>query len=160
MERIPGVTRRPDGTVRIRHTARRRLLDAAVNLCVPLVFLAVSGMSWGWVALCAGCVGVGDLLSRRPGITLRPDVAVLHGAFRSRRLPWASIQAVTVDARSGRSVLLWTADHERIRLAAPAALRRGDHFDAGVDLIARHWLAHRGPDWVPAWPMPAVPPAA
>ena len=160
MERIPGVTRRTDGTVRIRHTVRRRLLDAAVNLCAPLAFLTLSGMSWSWVVLCVACVGLGDLLSRRPGITLRPDVAVLHGPFRHRRLPWASIQAVTVDSDAGRSVLLWTADHERIRLAAPSAMRSGEHFDAVVEVIGRHWLAHRGPDWAPAWPMPAVPPTS
>jgi hypothetical protein len=154
VERIPGVTRRADGSVRIRPTGRRRLLDAAVNLLLPLACLPVYGASWFWLALCGGCVAAGDLVARRPGITLRPEGALLHGLFRRRSVPWSDVQAVTVDDYAGLSVLLWTAARERIRLAAPATMRPGARFDAGVDLIGQYWIAHRGPGWMPVWPVP------
>ena len=136
------------GVVRIRAT-----LEARVALASPLLatvgFLVASGgtVRLGLAAVTAACIVASDELTCRRGITLTPTAAVLDGVFGTVAIPWARIQAVTVERDHGCSVVLWTDGGTRLRLAEPSAWRAGARFHASAQLVEAWWAAHRGPDW-------------
>ncbi|WP_326603982.1 hypothetical protein OG930_16555 [Streptomyces sp. NBC_01799] len=88
------------------------------------------------------------------GITLTPSAARVHG-FRSRTIPWASVQCIRIEKLGGsRIITLYEADGRRTRLRAPTTgfLQWDCRFEEKFHVIDQWWLAHRGADGVPAPP--------
>jgi hypothetical protein len=84
----------------------------------------------------------------RQGITLTPEVA-------ARRVPWAEVQAVTLEPTGwgATAVTLWPADRKRLRLHAPtrAFTWENPRLEEEWRTIGDWWVAHRGTDWQPGY---------
>jgi hypothetical protein len=105
------------------------------------------------VLLIAAAWVTGLLVQRRTGIALTPDAAVVY-SFRTRRIPWAEVQAVTLEPHRGATaVTLWTADRRRIPLWAPRRVFRWEnpHLEEQWRTIGDWWVAHRGLAWRPGY---------
>lgn len=149
------------GCVRLRPTWTSRVAAVLPMAVILGVAMVAGGMTPTWVGFFVAVLVTSDLLTRHNGITLAPDVAVVHCPFRrARRIPWSRIQAVTVEANFGSSrILLWTDERRPVPLGAPTAMFRRRDFTAGFHLVGRWWLQHRGPAWRPLWPAtPTTPP--
>jgi Bacterial PH domain len=143
-----------DGTVVLR-TRWGGLATAGYPLLLPVAFLVALNMSRGPYhpaddfLLFMGLLFVLESLvllatSLRRRVVLGADTITLRGAFRSQTFAAADIQAVTLSGTRG-PVQVWTTD--RHPYPCPALM--------AVDLptVGDWWLATRGPDWRPAWPV-------
>lgn len=90
----------------------------------------------------------------RQGITLTPEVAAARTP-RNRRVPWAEVQAVTLEptGRGATAVTLWPADRKRIRLHAPTRTFTWENprLQEEWRTTGDWWVAHRGTDRQPGY---------
>ena len=117
----------------------------------PVLGAGLGFLGWRWIAGYCAVAVLADQWTRRRGVTLTPQVAIVHGrGGAGRRIAWSRILAITVEKDiAGRSVLLWTDRGTRVRLGAPSAWHGSRGFEATVEVIDRWWVAHRGPYWRP-----------
>ncbi|MDX6217093.1 MAG: hypothetical protein QOG99_2677, partial [Frankiales bacterium] len=150
----------PDGTVVLR-PSRTAVLSAFYPLLVltapVLVILSTgrrnldSGFLWAAFAPLALETVVLLAAALRRAVFLGSESVTLRGLWRSKTVAAADIQSVTVGGGSlSQPVLLWTAD--RRRHSCPAIT------EADLTVVGDWWLAHRGPDWRPAWTAPVAAP--
>jgi hypothetical protein len=140
-------------SVRIRPDIRQS--GALVGVAVVwVVFVVLPAGRLGEADAVLAAAGVlGALVQRRKGITLTLDAAVVH-SFRTRRIPWADVQAVTIEPHfRGEAVTLWTVDRRRIPLWAPRRVSRWEnpHLEEQWRTIGDWWVAHRGLAWRPGY---------
>jgi hypothetical protein len=150
----------PDGTVVLRPSRSAWLNPVYPLLVLTAPFLVATsnsprgdgdGFLWAWGALLVLESAVLLAVLLRRAVFLGPESIVLRGLWRSTTVAAAEIQAVTVGGGSlSQPVLLWTAD--RRRHSCPAIT------EADLTVVGDWWLAHRGPDWRPAWTTPQAAP--
>jgi len=88
-------------------------------------------------------------LCLRTGATLTSDQLRADSIRRSTAVPWAEIEAITVEQhRGGRRIVVTDVHGQRIRLAAPrVGLLLWDRgFEPRLELLRRFWHTHRGAD--------------
>jgi hypothetical protein len=104
----------------------------------------------GWlVILIAGLAALNVGLNAWFGVDLTPTGVVVNNLRHRRRLPWASIRAVTVEPFAGGSrVVIWTNDGRRVPLRYPLIDFTGigrKQFEQGYHTIGQWWLYFHGP---------------
>jgi hypothetical protein len=148
----------PDNPVKVRIRPHSRQTDGwLVGAVVWAAVVAFTYPDAEWSDFWLSAVWtLSFFLSGRQGITLTPDVAVVH-RWRSRRVPWAEVQAVTLEQRLGGTVVtLWAVDRKRISLSAPGRGFGWDNprLEREWQTIGEWWVAHRGADWRPGYREP------
>lgn len=124
------------------------VLVAAMGLFVAQVAKHPVGR-WFWVVLVLLGLSQVALAVVRPQFRLTTTEIVVYG-FRRRQIPWAQVQAVTWEWRSGkRRVVLWVDGQPTplcpITIRAPSPRQIGPRYQA----ILEWWAAHQGPTWQP-----------
>jgi hypothetical protein len=152
----------PDGTLVLRPSWASLGLTAFPLVASLPALVSSSSDGWGrdlrwvWLTAAAANVVLLCLAVTRQRVLLRWDALEQRNLWRSRSVPAADIQAVTVAGNGGLtdSIRIWLADRSSFAVSAVTS--------ADLVVVGDWWLAHRGSAWQPAWTVeiPPVPTAA
>lgn len=137
------------GTITIRESWQARLFNALVVAFFMLVMIPRThgGLTVALIALWALLLLADVVRLIRPAAILTPTEIRVNN-MRPCQIPWGRIREVTATKRMGTmQIELVLDDASRVLLEAPTAdlLTPRGRFNASVEAIRSHWVAHRGP---------------